>query len=275
VFIRLVLLTGIRLGELLVLRWEDIDFRTNMLYIRRTLNRLQKRDLPEDYTGAKTEIVIQEPKTENSIRSIPLLPQLMQDLLGWRHVQQADRQMAGEGYMDSGMIVTNPMGGYIEPRTFSDYYHQILEMAGLRHFTFHALRHTFASRALEQGMDEKTLSVLLGHYSVSFTLDTYAHVLNDHKWEGMNLMEELYAIHQSTPQNLAYPVVVTPDLNGYQFYIPDFPEVSFIAPNVDIGVEMTKQNLRDAASTMLFPPAATPFGEIQLLPGQFVLQCML
>lgn len=88
VFIRLVLLTGIRLGELLGLRWEDIDFRTNMLHIRRTLNRLQKQNLPENYNGARTEIVIQEPKTENSVRSIPLLPQLVQDLLNWRHVQE-------------------------------------------------------------------------------------------------------------------------------------------------------------------------------------------
>ena len=197
VFVRLVLFTGLRLGELLGLRWEDIDFRTNMLYIRRTLNRLQKQDLPENYDGARTEIVLQEPKTENSIRSIPLIPQVVQDLLSWRKVQQADQQMTGENYIDSGMIVTNPFGAYIEPRTFSDYYHEILDLAKLRHFTFHALRHTFASRALEQGMDEKTLSVLLGHYSVAFTLDTYAHVLNDHKWTGINLMEELYAIHQT------------------------------------------------------------------------------
>ena len=77
----------------------------------------------------------------------------------------------GEAYMDSGFIVTNPQGSFIEPRTFSDYYSQVLKLAGLRHFTFHALRHTFASRAMEQGMDEKTLSTILGHYSVSFTLD--------------------------------------------------------------------------------------------------------
>lgn len=275
VFIRLVLLTGIRLGELLGLRWEDIDFRTNMLYIRRTLNRLQKQDLPKEYTGAKTEIVLQEPKTENSVRSIPLLHQLVQDLVNWRQVQRTDQKAAGDAYVDSGMIVTNPLGGYIEPRTFSDYYHEMLDLAGLRHFTFHALRHTFASRALEQGMDEKTLSVLLGHYSVAFTLDTYAHVLNDHKWAGINLMEELYAIHQTPPQNLAYPVVVTPDINGYHFAVPDFPEINFLAPEMDSGVSTVTQTLRDAAASMQFPPAATSVTEIPLLPGQFILQIIL
>ena len=72
IFVRLVLATGLRLGELLGLKWEDIDFRRSMLYVRRTLNRLPIPGLPENYTGPKTEIVIQEPKTPNSVRSIPL-----------------------------------------------------------------------------------------------------------------------------------------------------------------------------------------------------------
>lgn len=84
------------------------------------------------------------------------------------------------------------MGGYIEPDTFRSYYKKLLAAAGLRLFTFHALRHTFATSALEQGMDAKTLSVLLGHYSVAFTLDTYAHVLDDHKRENMALMAGLF-----------------------------------------------------------------------------------
>jgi len=70
-------------------------------------------------------------------------------------------------------------------------------------------------------------------------------------------------------------VVVTPDINGYQLYAPDFPEIGLTVPSVDIGAEMIKQNLSDAVSTMLFPPAATPFMDLQLLPGQFVLQCLL
>ena len=143
VFVRLVLMTGLRMGELLGLRWEDIDFHSNMLHIQRTLNRLQKRDLPDTFSGNRTEIVIQEPKTENSIRTIPLLPQLIKDLMTWRSLQEMDRAAAGEQYQDTGMIVTNPMGGYIEPRTFKKYYDQILEIARLRHFTFHALRHPY------------------------------------------------------------------------------------------------------------------------------------
>lgn len=91
-------INNITLGELLGLCREDNDFRTNMLYIRRALNGLQKQNLPDNYSRARTEIVIQEPKTENSVRSIPLLPQLVQDLLNWRHVQEMNQRAAGDQY---------------------------------------------------------------------------------------------------------------------------------------------------------------------------------
>lgn len=172
VFIRLVLATGLRLGELLGLRWSDIDFSSQMLHVRQTLNRLSRYDC-DDNDEQRTQMVFQTPKSQNSIRSIPLLPAILQDLLVWKNVQHEDLRQAGNLYIGSDIIVTNPLGSYIEPRTFRDYYEQILQLAGLPHFTFHALRHTFATRAMEQGMDAKTLSVLLGHYSVAFTLDTY------------------------------------------------------------------------------------------------------
>ena len=228
VFIRLVLFTGLRLGELLGLRWEDLDVQSSMLHIRRTLNRLNKIDRPASPGENTTEIVIQTPKTQNSIRSIPLLPAVVQDLMNWRTVQKNDQIATGDRYQDSGMIVTNQSGGYIEPRTFKDYYNQILNIAGLRHLTFHALRHTFASRAMEQGMDVKTLSVLLGHYSVSFTLDTYAHVLNDHKVAGMALMEDLYTAESASVHELFYPIIVTMQKEGEMLLeAPDFPQVQF------------------------------------------------
>lgn len=273
VFVRLVLMTGLRLGELLGLQWSDIDFRANILRVQRTLNRLQKQDMLADSTGPRTEIVIQEPKTENSIRSIPLVPPVVSDLLNWRRVQETDRETV-KGYMESGFIVTNPLGGYIEPRTFSDYYGQILNLAGLKHFTFHALRHTFASRAMEQGMDEKTLSTILGHYSVSFTLDTYAHVLTDHLNQEMGLMEELYNINLM-PQNLVYPVIVTAAGGSYAFQCPDFPEIQLDMPTVEAGATATAAALRDASVAMQFPPAPSSPANIPLLPGQFLLQVAL
>lgn len=273
VFIRLVLFTGLRLGELLGLRWEDLDIQSNLLHICRTLNRLNKVKKPTIPGENRTEIVIQPPKSQNSIRSVPLLPAVMQDLLNWRNVQRSDQAIAGEQYQDSGMIVTNPFGGFIEPRTFKDQYNQILTLAGLRHFTFHALRHTFASRAMEQGMEAKTLSVLLGHASVSFTMDTYAHVLTDYKRESMALMEDLYSMDQTPLQEVSYSVIVTTQPDGMiQFDVPDFPEVKYSGMDMSQGLQYIKERIQDEKLISIFPISPTPPNQITVQPGQLLLQ---
>ncbi|MCI1958124.1 MAG: site-specific integrase [Clostridia bacterium] len=183
VFVRLVLSTGLRIGELLGLQWQDINFDSCCIFVKRTLNRLNT------YSGeTKTEIVLGVPKSKNSIRMIPLSSGALNDLKKWTEVQNKDKETASEAYINSGFVVTNELGNYIEPRTFRDYYRNMLKNAGLKSFTFHALRHTFATRAMERGMDSKTLSVIMGHFSVSFTLDTYAHVLNEHKKEHSTML---------------------------------------------------------------------------------------
>lgn len=243
-----------------------------MLYVRRTLSRLNKVNRPTNAGENTTEIVIQTPKSDNSIRSIPILPIMLHELASWKNAQMNDRMAAGEGYRDSGMVVTNPMGGYIEPRTFKDYYNQILDLAGLRHFTFHALRHTFASRAMEQGMDAKTLSMLLGHYSVSFTLDTYAHVLTDHKKEGMALMEDLYNMEPIT-QSFAYPVVITTEADGtIRFEAPDFPALTHIGGDLQVGIQTMKDHISEEVLTSFCPPTPTSPVLIQPAANQLVLQ---
>lgn len=269
IFVRLVLVTGLRMGELLGLKWEDIDFRAGMLYVRRTLNRLPKPDLTDGHQGLRTEIVLQEPKTRNSRRSIPLLPALVQELHQWRSVQQADRA-ACPSYRDSGMVVTNPFGGYIEPRTFRDYYLSMLKDAGLGHFTFHALRHTFATRAMERGMDPKTLSTLMGHYSVSFTLDTYAHVLDEHKREGMKLMDDLY--HVGLQQTMTYPVIATRREDGYALTAPDFPSITDFAFTLDEGVQRMQDRIQEEVLTSSCSIPATDPAMLSLQPGQMVVQ---
>lgn len=276
VFIRLVLFTGIRMGELLGLRWEDVDVQSGMLHIQRTLNRLNKKNRPTAPGEPKTEIVIQTPKSQNSIRSIPLLPAVVQDLMGWKTVQQSDRQAAGESYADSGMIVTNPLGGYMEPRTFKDQYNQILELAGLRHFTFHAIRHTFASRAIEQGMDPKTLSVILGHASVSFTMDTYTHVLNEQKVDSMALMGELFSMGQTAAhEEAAYPIIATPIAGGFSFSAPDFPLVQFQCPDIYQGLQDMKERLQEELLVNPCPPEPTLASAMPVQPGQLVVQIPL
>lgn len=272
VFVRLTLFTGIRVGELLGLRWEDIDFSSGLMHIRRTLNRLNKTKRPTSPGESTTEIVIQNPKSENSVRSIPLLPAVMQDLLAWKAVQEQDRQRAGKSYIKSGYIVTNELGGYIEPRTFKDYYNQILALSELPHFTFHALRHTFASRAMEQGMDAKTLSTILGHYSVSFTLDTYAHVLDEHKQEGMALMNELYNLQPSISVE-SYPIVMTTFDDGtISLTAAGFKDVEYVGDNIALGLQLIKDSISEHILTDVVMPFIPPAKDIALDGNQVLLQ---
>jgi hypothetical protein len=216
--------------------------------------------------------VIQTPKSENSIRSIPLLPQVLQDIQAWRAVQLSEKQVAGNAYQDSGMIVTNPLGGYMEPRTFKDSYNNILALAGLPHFTFHALRHTFASRAMEQGVDAKTLSVILGHASVSFTSDTYTHVLNEHKHKGMALMGELFDAHPSSVNDQAYPILITFTPDGpIDISVPNFPGITYYGGNLNEGLTMIREDLREELLTCIFPPQPIPATQIPVEENQQVL----
>lgn len=238
-----------------------------MLHIRRTLNRLPKVDY--NGTSNSTEIVIQEPKTKNSVRSVPVMKVILNELQQWRSVQISDSRTNEGVYNDSGFIVTNETGGYIEPRTFKDYYDEILTAANLGHYTFHALRHTFATRAMEQGMDAKTLSILLGHYSVAFTLDTYTHVLDSQKHEEMACIEELFA-KPTMPQNQMYPVIVTPSPNGFILNPVDFEDLSIEADNIQYGLDCIRNAIMNKLIG-LFPPQPTPSNELVLNVGEFVL----
>ena len=272
VFVRLALFTGVRLGELLGLKWEDVDLSGKMIHSRRTLSRLNKMKRPDDPSVNTTEIVIGTPKSQNSVRSIPVIPGMMQELLGWRAVQERDRELAGDAYMASGMVVTNELGGYIEPRTFRDYYEQILAISGLKHYTFHALRHTFATRAMEQGMDAKTLSMILGHYSVSFTMDTYTHVQDKHKIEAMSLMDELYQ-DAMTAKSYVYAVILTmnPD-NTVTLTVPDFPNIVMENMDFNCGIQLVKEKISEEVLTMFMPPVPTPSEQIPLAVGQMIVQ---
>ena len=141
VFVRLDLSTGLRMGELLALRWEDIDLVGAQLTVKRTINRLARYE--QDEGKHSTEIVFDTPKTQNARRTIPLTRSVIEDLKRWRSIQLADQNAAGAAYQDTGFVVTNELGMYFEQRTFKDYYNRMLQDAGIGHFTFHALRHPY------------------------------------------------------------------------------------------------------------------------------------
>lgn len=162
-YARVALLMGLRIGEVCGLMGQDVE--DGILTIRRTVQRI--RD------GKQTKIVITSPKTRNSHRQIPIPKQIADDLIA-----------APENYIISGCNVP------LEPRVIEYRWKVYCNKTGLRKVNFHTLRHTFATTALEAGVDVKTLSEMLGHATVHTTMDLYCHPSMNHKAEAMKRIWE-------------------------------------------------------------------------------------
>ena len=164
------LATGLRRGELLGLKWEDIDFSTQTLRVRRQVGRIN---------GEVREAPL---KTKNAYRTISLGT----DAVGILK-QQREKQPS------SSYVFPGPTGGPIAPDSVLHMLHRVLDRAGLPEIRFHDLRHTFATLALQNGVDVKTVSGMLGHFSAGFTLDTYAHVTTAAQKKAAETMGEVLA----------------------------------------------------------------------------------
>lgn len=173
--------TGIRLGELCALRWCDFDMDAGTMFITKTVTRV-KNLKPE---GSKTILLVGPPKSQKAIRKIPL-PAFFTKLYQEFKTYGIDEN----SYLFSG--TSTP----IDPRTFQKLFKKVLEDVGVKYRKFHAIRHTFATRALELGVDIKTLSEILGHSNVSITLNIYAHSLMEQKKLVMDKFNNLYATHK-------------------------------------------------------------------------------
>ncbi len=177
----LCLTTGIRVGELCGLQWKHIDIENNNLMIRQTVQRLPKLDYSGK--GNKTEIVIGSPKSQASERDIPLEDKIIEKLLDYKNKME---QIHGRYITNPNeFLITSKRDKQTEPRTMQDSFKRIISAAGITDANFHALRHTFATRALEADVDFKTLSILLGHSDITVTMNRYAHVLEEPKRAAM------------------------------------------------------------------------------------------
>ena len=162
------LTTGLRRGELLGLKWSDIDLEKGDLRVRRQIGRIDGK-------------IIEMPlKTKNAYRTLPLSADAIDVLM-----QQ--RRKTG----NSEWVFPSPTGGPVSPDSVLHMLHRVLKRAGLPKVRFHDLRHTFATLALQNGVDIKTVSGMLGHFSAGFTLDTYAHVTTSAKREAAKTMGSL------------------------------------------------------------------------------------
>jgi integrase len=174
--------TGIRLGELCALKWSDLDFDAGTMSVTRTVTRVKNFQPGK----SKTTLYIGPPKSRKSIRKIPL-PDFLLKLFGKYAKWRTDEN----SYLFSGTDI--PM----DPRAYEKLYKRILKGAGVKDRKFHTIRHTFATRALELGVDVKTLSELLGHSNVSITLNIYAHSLLEQKKIAMDRFNEMHITHMA------------------------------------------------------------------------------
>ena len=181
------LLTGVRRGELLSLKWSDIALEKRLVYIRRTVNRVKNYD----NEGNKTKLVISDTKTPKSRRVIPIINYLYELLKEHRAVQDKEKALAGEIYEDNDFVFATEIGRLIDPGNFNRTFTRMTKRAGIEHANPHALRHTFATRSLEAGIDLKTEQELMGHSSMSVTSDVYTHVMIERKIGEMNKLNDI------------------------------------------------------------------------------------
>ena len=166
------LVSGIRKGELVALQWADLDAEQRTISV--------SKQATKDETG---NLVVTRPKTENSVRQISI-PQEAMELLIQEHAKHPNNPW---------LFPSSRTGGMYHPDSVATLHQRILKDAGLEHLRFHDLRHTFATLALQNGVDIKTVSAMLGHYDAGFTLRTYTHTTRQKQDEAAQTMGNLMA----------------------------------------------------------------------------------
>jgi integrase len=205
------LYTGLRIGEVCGLKWDYVDFARKQLVVKVSLNRVACYDCGEK----KTILAETEPKTKKSRRTIPLPEFLLRLLRDLKEKQKSEKRelrtdmgrklKRGSGKYEvradsgkelksgSGYVISMKSGKPVEPRLMQILYKKLLQSAGIEYVSFHTLRHTFATRAIEAGADVKTLSEVLGHSNTMITVNRYTHSLYEQK---RKMMREFDRLHQ-------------------------------------------------------------------------------
>lgn len=164
--------SGMRIGEICALTWEDIDTDNGVIHICKTIQRIY---VIEDGTR-RTELLMDTPKTKNSIREIPMSKDLLRMLKPIKKIVNS-----------SFFVLTNDEKP-TEPRTYRSFYKNLLKHLDIPEIKFHGLRHSFATRCIESNCDYKTVSVLLGHSNISTTLNLYVHPNMEQKKKAIEQM---------------------------------------------------------------------------------------
>lgn len=160
------LCTGVRIGELCALKWDNFDLEEKIINIKHTIQRIY---LMDENGNKYTKLIISDPKTKESMRDIPLSTELVKIITPLMKV------------VNKGFYVLTNDEKPTEPRTYRNYYKRILKKLDIPDIKFHGLRHTFATRCIETNSDYKTVSVILGHSNITTTLNLYVHPNKEQK----------------------------------------------------------------------------------------------
>lgn len=171
------LYSGLRIGEICALTWDDIDLTNKVIHVRHTIARVRAK---QNNITAKSILIVDEPKTKASRRDIPISTVLMPLL--------SDAKKHSES-----IYVASDKKDFVSPRTYEYRYHQALKECGVEQVNYHALRHTFATRCVAAGVDIKSLSEMLGHANAAITLNTYVHSSMDMKRNQLEKLSSFFA----------------------------------------------------------------------------------
>ena len=162
---RVAAMTGMRRGELVGLRWSDVNLDGQRLAVRQIV------------TGIGSRVAFGEPKTKRGKRSVALDRETVLALSTWRTVQEHERAAWGGAWEPTGLVFTRENGALVHPALLTTWFRVRAVRAGVTLIRLHDLRHTHASLALQAGIPAKVVSERLGHATVAFTLDVYSHVV--------------------------------------------------------------------------------------------------
>lgn len=176
---------GLRQGEALGLRWQDVDLDGGILQVRHQLQRIE------------TKLTLVEPKTERSRRTLVMPPSIVDRLREHSKRQLGEKLWAGSKWVDNDLVFGNRFGAPLQARRVIADFHKALRDAGLPRIRFHDLRHSCATLLLIQGVSPRVVMEVLGHSEISMTMDTYSHVVPELRREAADRMESLLSKHQS------------------------------------------------------------------------------
>lgn len=200
----LALMTGMRRGELMGLKWEDVDLENARLTVRNNLVEVQGTGVPGKQRNGKATIssrqaVLATPKTKSSRRTVILSAGTVSKLREHQAQQKRERLAAAEAWHTEGFVFTNPVGGPTMPDALSNYFDTLVKAAGVPRIRFHDMRHTAASLMIRRGIPPKTVSERLGHADVAFTLRTYTHLYDEQREEAAFDLSDLFPVAAGSP----------------------------------------------------------------------------